>query len=52
MTNLSQLKRDIENLKVKQGISDDMLAFDTLDSYLEGCLSYEDAMNVLNTEND
>lgn len=49
--NLSQLKREIENLKAKQGISDDMLGFDILDKYLDGDLSYDDAMETLNNEN-
>lgn len=51
MTSLSQLKREIENLKAKQGISDEMLGFDILDKYLDGKLSYDEAMELLDTNN-
>lgn len=51
MTNLNTLKKAIEELKAKQGISEDMLGFDILDSYLDGELSYDDAMETLNKDN-
>lgn len=52
MNNLSQLKRDIKELKAKiNGTSDEKLAFDIFHSYLDGVLSYEDAMKLLNKEN-
>ena len=50
MTNLNSLKKDIDNLKVKQRAKKPKLAFWIHDKYLDGALSYDEAMELLDSQ--
>lgn len=50
MTNLNSLKKEIKELKVKQSAKKPKLAFWIFDEYVEGNLSYDEAMKLLDSQ--
>lgn len=48
MSNLSSIKRDIEELKTKRKTSNKKSGFNILQRYMDGDLSYEEGMELLN----
>lgn len=50
MTNLNSLKIEVKKLKVKQRAKKPKLAFKIWDEYLEGTLSYDEAIDLLDSQ--
>lgn len=48
MSKLNSLKRDIEELKTKRKTSNKKSGFNILQSYMDGELSYDECMELLN----
>lgn len=51
MTNINSLKKSIEGLKAKRKTINKKSGFNILQSYMDGELSYDEAMKLVNDEN-
>lgn len=50
MTNLSQLKKDLELLKLNRETSNKKSGFEIIDKYRDGILTYEECMDLLKAD--